>query len=145
MMRHRMAAAALAGLTLAGLASPAGAVKPDVTMTPITWQDMDPCTGEMHEFTGMAVVRTIVNRNVTLQFLDVEGSTDSGYVAGGAPIRSMVFDDGGHHLVSQTFRNPESRRAFHVRVRYMVKDMTPTMDFFDIRCLTGETIYWPEG
>jgi hypothetical protein len=145
MLKSRAAAAAAGALALTGLVAPmAGAVKPAVVVFPITWTDMDPCTGDLHSFTGQGTQTTIWNRNVVLQRLDVEGTTDSGYIASGAPIRYQYKEDLFRYSVEQTFRNPSTGDIFQAKIRVTEEDGTITSESAAIRCVTGPTTYWPE-
>ena len=114
---------------------------PVTEVFPIAWTDTDPCTGLEHSFTGQGTQTTIWNHNVVLQRLTVEGTTDSGYVATGAPIRYQYKEDQFKYLVAQTFRNPSSGDIFQAKVRVMEKDGEVSTEFAAIRCVTGPTIY----
>jgi hypothetical protein len=145
MRKNRLATAAVGALALTGLVAPlAGAAKPTVEVFPIAWTDMDPCTGQLHSFTGQGTRTTIWNTHVVLQRLAVEGTTDSGYVATGAPIRYQYKEDQFKYLVAQTFHNPSTGDIFQAKIRVMEKDGEPTMEFAEIRCVTGPTTYWPD-
>ena len=145
MRKNRLLATAVGALAVTGLVAPlAGAAKPVVEVFPIEWTDMDPCTGQMHSFTGQGTQTTIWNNHVVLRRLAVEGTTDSGYIAGGAPIRYQYKEDQFKYLVAQTFRNPSTGDIFQAKIRVMEQGGEPTMEFAEIRCVTGPTIHWPE-
>jgi hypothetical protein len=145
MRKNRLLVAAVGALAVTGLVAPlAGAAKPAVEVFPIAWTDMDPCTGLMHSFTGQGTQTTIWNNHVVLQRLVVEGTTDSGYIATGAPIRYQYKEDQFKYLVAQTFRNPSTGDIFQAKIRVMEQGGEPTMEVAEIRCVTGPTTYWPE-
>jgi hypothetical protein len=79
----------------------------------------------MHSFTGQGTQTTIWNNHVVLRRLAVEGTTDSGYIAAGAPIRYQYKEDQFKYLVAQTFRNPSTGDIFQARIRVMEKGGEP--------------------
>ncbi len=142
MTRGRRAAAVAGALGVAAILAPgAWAEKPVTEVFPISWTDTDPCTGLPHSFTGQGTQTTIWNDNVVLQRLAVEGTTDSGYIATGAPIRYQYKEDQFKYLVAQTFRNPSTGDLFQAKIRVMERDGEVTTEFAEIRCVTGPTIY----
>lgn len=132
---------AVAVLAIFTSVSPASADAPIIVESSATFEDVNPCTGELHEITLSFVDRIHEHDGNFLYTSDRSGTTDTGFsIVNG----TESFVDNGR-VIRGTFvdnwANPETDERFQARGAFVfnVNRLSLKVDRFTLRCVAAET------
>jgi len=138
---RRIASALVGAVAVTGLVVvPAAAEKPVIDEGTSVFEDINPCTGELHEITINYADRVQApkkNGNVVVQLSAVDGSTSDGYVLLNSSGRVVENGKWFKQQFTDTWKNFETGSQLQASLQLMVNTQTGvvTREDFRLRCL----------
>ncbi|MGD8487238.1 MAG: hypothetical protein PVH07_11430 [Chloroflexota bacterium] len=139
-MKKRLMISLFAGVLMAAmLPGVASADKPVTFTDSVSFQDVDPCTGELVNVTLVFDIAIHEHPNNFVVTVQRSGEIEEGYVFLGGQEHFVANENGEGGTFKDMWRNPETGAKFSVDGKFRIRGNAPIVEEFEMRCLGAPT------